>query len=141
MFALGLLSWMYGRTVETSENFIREKFARKPDVAEANVLALRAGWNGETTEAFATLRGGPGQAGAGEYRQISGNTALSYGLVAAGQLAGVQVVLGSYPITPASDILHELSRHKNFDVLTFQAETRSPGSARLSARPTAERSG
>lgn len=129
MFALGLLSWMYGRTVDTSETFIREKFARRPDVAEANVLALRAGWNyGETTEAFATTyEVARAKLAPGEYRQISGNTALSYGIVAAGQLAGVQVVLGSYPITPASDILHELSRHKNFDVLTFQAEDEIAG--------------
>ncbi|MDT5083186.1 MAG: 2-oxoglutarate/2-oxoacid ferredoxin oxidoreductase subunit alpha, partial [Mycobacterium sp.] len=124
MFALGLLSWMYGRPIETSERFIREKFGRKPDVAEANVLALKAGWNyGETTEAFATTYEiSPAKLPAGEYRQISGNTALAYGLVAAGQLADLQVVLGSYPITPASDILHELSKHKNFNVLTFQAE-------------------
>lgn len=129
MFALGLLSWMYGRTVETSETFIREKFARKPDIAEANVLALRAGWNyGETTEAFATTyQVDRAQLAPGEYRQISGNTALAYGIVAAGQLAGVQVVLGTYPITPASDILHELSKHKNFDVLTFQAEDEIAG--------------
>ena len=129
MFALGLLSWMYSRPIEASETFIREKFARKPDIAEINVLALRAGWNyGETTEAFATVyevaRAKPP---AGEYRQISGNTALSYGLIAAGQLAGVQVVLGSYPITPASDILHELSKHKNFNVMTFQAEDEIAG--------------
>jgi len=124
MFALGLLSWMYGRPIETSERFIREKFGRKPDVAEANVLALKAGWNyGETTEAFATTyQISPAKLPTGEYRQISGNTALAYGLVAAGQLADLQVVLGSYPITPASDILHELSKHKNFNVLTFQAE-------------------
>src|ERR1700759_3202035 len=124
MFALGLLSWMYGRPIETSEKFIREKFARKPDIAEANVLALKAGWNyGETTEALAsTYEVSPAKLPAGEYRQISGNTALAYGLVAAGQLADIQVVLGSYPITPASDILHELSKHKNFNVITFQAE-------------------
>ena len=124
MFALGLLSWMYGRPIETSEQFIREKFGRKPDVAEANVLALKAGWNyGETTEAFAvTYEVSPAKLPAGEYRQISGNTALAYGIVAAGQLADIQVVLGSYPITPASDILHELSKHKNFNVITFQAE-------------------
>src|SRR6202012_5832304 len=124
MFALGLLSWMYGRPIETSERFIREKFARKPDVAEANVLALKAGWNyGETTEAFAvTYEVSPAKLPAGEYRQISGNTALSYGIVAAGQLADIQVLLGSYPVTPASDILHELSKHKNFNVSTFQAE-------------------
>lgn len=124
MFALGLLSWMYGRPIQTSENFIREKFVRKPDVAEANVLALKAGWNyGETTEAFGTTyEVSRATLPPGEYRQISGNTALAYGIVAAGQLANIPVVLGSYPITPASDILHELSRHKNFNVITFQAE-------------------
>ena len=124
MFALGLLSWMYGRPISASENFIREKFLRKPDIAEANVLALKAGWNyGETTEAFGTTyEVSKAALPAGEYRQISGNTALAYGIVAAGQLADIPVVLGSYPITPASDILHELSKHKNFDVITFQAE-------------------
>ncbi|MGV0992098.1 MAG: 2-oxoacid:acceptor oxidoreductase subunit alpha [Mycobacterium sp.] len=129
MFALGLLSWMYGRPIQHSETFIREKFARKPDVAEINVLALRAGWNyGETTEAFATVyEVAPAKLPAGEYRQISGNTALSYGVIAAGQLAGVQVLLGSYPITPASDILHELSKYKNFNVMTFQAEDEIAG--------------
>ena len=90
MFALGLLSWMYGRELEHSEAFIREKFARKPDIAEANVLALKAGWNyGETTEAFAsTYEVSPAKLKSGEYRQISGNTALAYGLITAGQLAG-----------------------------------------------------
>ncbi|MFV8050752.1 2-oxoacid:acceptor oxidoreductase subunit alpha [Mycobacterium sp. 48b] len=129
MFALGLLSWMYGRELEHSEAFIREKFARKPDVAEANVLALKAGWNyGETTEAFATTyEVSPAKLKSGEYRQISGNTALAYGIVAAGHLAQIQVVLGTYPITPASDILHELSKHKNFNVLTFQAEDEIAG--------------
>ena len=129
MFALGLLSWMYSRPIEASEAFIREKFARKPDIAEINVLALRAGWNyGETTEAFATVyEVARATLPPGEYRQISGNTALSYGIIAAGQLAGVQVVLGSYPITPASDILHELSKHKNFNVMTFQAEDEIAG--------------
>ena len=129
MFALGLLSWMYGRELEHSEAFIREKFARKPEIAEANVLALKAGWNyGETTEAFAsTYEVAPAKLKSGEYRQISGNTALAYGLVTAGQLADIQVVLGTYPITPASDILHELSKHKNFNVLTFQAEDEIAG--------------
>ncbi|CAN5152684.1 2-oxoacid:acceptor oxidoreductase subunit alpha [soil metagenome] len=129
MFALGLLSWMYGRPIETSETFIREKFGRKPDIAEANVLALKAGWYyGETTEAFATtFEVAPAKLKSGEYRQISGNTALAYGLVAAGHLADLQVMLGSYPITPASDILHELSKHKNFNVLTFQAEDEIAG--------------
>ncbi|MEO8814144.1 MAG: 2-oxoacid:acceptor oxidoreductase subunit alpha [Mycobacterium sp.] len=129
MFALGLLSWMYGRPIEASEKFIREKFARKSDVAEANVLALKAGWNyGETTEAFGTTYEiSPAKLPAGEYRQISGNTALAYGLIVAGQLADTQVLLGTYPITPASDILHELSKHKNFNVLTFQAEDEIAG--------------
>jgi 2-oxoglutarate/2-oxoacid ferredoxin oxidoreductase subunit alpha len=129
MFALGLLSWMYGRPIEASETFIREKFGRKPEIAEANVLALRAGWNyGETTEAFGTTyEVAPAQLAPGEYRQISGNTALAYGIVVAGQLADTQVVLGSYPITPASDILHELSKHKNFKVITFQAEDEIAG--------------
>lgn len=129
MFALGLLSWMYGRELEASEAFIREKFARKPEIAEANVLALKAGWNyGETTEAFATTyEVSPAKLPAGEYRQISGNTALAYGIVAAGHLSDLQVVLGTYPITPASDILHELSKHKNFNVLTFQAEDEIAG--------------
>jgi 2-oxoglutarate/2-oxoacid ferredoxin oxidoreductase subunit alpha len=129
MFALGLLCWMYGREVEPQETFIREKFVRKPDVAEANVLALRAGWNyGETTEAFGTTyEVAPAKLPAGEYRQISGNTALAYGIIVAGQLAGTRVVLGSYPITPASDILHELSKHKNFNVITFQAEDEIAG--------------
>ncbi|WP_414687903.1 2-oxoacid:acceptor oxidoreductase subunit alpha [Mycobacterium sp.] len=129
MFALGLLSWMYGRELEHSEAFIREKFGRKPDVAQANVLALRAGWNyGETTEAFGTTyEVPPAKLQPGEYRQISGNTALAYGIITAGQLAGIRVVLGSYPITPASDILHELSKHKNFNVITLQAEDEIAG--------------
>jgi 2-oxoglutarate ferredoxin oxidoreductase subunit alpha len=129
MFALGLLCWMYGREVQPQEAFIREKFARKPDIAEANVLALRAGWNyGETTEAFGTTyEVSPAKLPPGEYRQISGNTALAYGIVTAGQLAGIPVLLGSYPITPASDILHELSKHKNFNVITFQAEDEIAG--------------
>lgn len=95
----------------------------------ANVLALKAGWNyGETTEAFGTTyEVAPAKLKSGEYRQISGNTALAYGIVAAGQLADLQVVLGTYPITPASDILHELSKHKNFNVLTFQAEDEIAG--------------
>jgi 2-oxoglutarate ferredoxin oxidoreductase subunit alpha len=129
MFALGLLCWMYGRPIAANETFIKEKFARKPQIAEANVLALRAGWNyGETTEAFATTyEVARAKLAPGVYRQISGNAALAYGIVAAGLLADVQVVLGSYPITPASDILHELSKHKNFNVMTFQAEDEIAG--------------
>ncbi|MFJ2820374.1 2-oxoacid:acceptor oxidoreductase subunit alpha [Streptomyces toxytricini] len=131
MFALGLLSWMYHRPTEGTEDFLRRKFAKKPDIAEANVAAFRAGWNfGETTEDFAVsyevapaTRAFP----TGTYRNISGNLALSYGLIAAGRQAGLPLYLGSYPITPASDILHELSRHKNFGVRTFQAEDEIAG--------------
>ncbi|MBC8092432.1 MAG: 2-oxoacid:acceptor oxidoreductase subunit alpha [Pseudonocardia sp.] len=129
MFALGLLSWMYHRPHEGTERFLREKFARRPDLAEANILAFKAGHAyGETTEAFAvTYEVKPAPLPTGTYRQITGNTALSYGLVAAGQLTGLPVFLGSYPITPASDILHELSKHKGFDVTTFQAEDEISG--------------
>ncbi|HEY4021039.1 MAG TPA: 2-oxoacid:acceptor oxidoreductase subunit alpha [Pseudonocardiaceae bacterium] len=129
MFALGLLSWMYHRPTEGTERFLREKFAKKPDIAEANVLAFRAGWNyGETTEAFAvTYEVAPAKLATGTYRQITGNTALAYGIVAAGQQAKLPVLLGTYPITPASDILHELSKHKNFGVTTFQAEDEIAG--------------
>ncbi|WP_067571807.1 2-oxoacid:acceptor oxidoreductase subunit alpha [Nocardia acidivorans] len=129
MFALGLLSWMYGRPLGGTEEFMREKFAATPDVAEANILAFRAGWNyGETTESFATTyEVAPATLPAGTYRQITGNTALAYGIVTAGQLAGLPVFLGTYPITPASDILHELSKHKNFGVTTFQAEDEIAG--------------
>ncbi|MCZ4103798.1 2-oxoacid:acceptor oxidoreductase subunit alpha, partial [Streptomyces sp. H39-C1] len=126
MFALGLLSWMYHRPTEGTEKFLRKKFATKPDIAEANVAAFRAGWNfGETTEDFAvSYEIAPASAAfpAGTYRNISGNLALSYGLVAASKQADLPLYLGSYPITPASDILHELSKHKNFGVRTFQAE-------------------
>ncbi|MFC3490933.1 2-oxoacid:acceptor oxidoreductase subunit alpha [Glycomyces rhizosphaerae] len=124
MFALGLLSWMYGRPTAGVEQALRAKFAKKPTVAEANVLAFRAGWNyGETTELFATTyRVPPAALPAGEYRQVSGNAALALGILAAGWVAKMKVVLGTYPITPASDILHELARHKNFDLLTIQAE-------------------
>ncbi|MBN3930844.1 2-oxoacid:acceptor oxidoreductase subunit alpha [Streptomyces verrucosisporus] len=131
MFALGLLSWMYHRPTEGTESFLRRKFAKKPQVAEANVAAFRAGWNfGETTEDFAvSYEVAPASAAfpPGTYRNISGNLALSYGLIAASQQADLPLYLGSYPITPASDILHELSRHKNFGVRTFQAEDEIAG--------------
>lgn len=129
MFALGLLSWMYHRPTEGTERFLREKFAKKPDIAEANVLAFRAGWNyGETTESFAvTYEVAPAKLPGGTYRQITGNTALAYGIVAAGQRSRLPVFLGTYPITPASDVLHELAKHKNFGVTTFQAEDEIAG--------------
>ncbi|MGA5562682.1 2-oxoacid:acceptor oxidoreductase subunit alpha [Streptomyces platensis] len=131
MFALGLLSWMYHRPTEGTEKFLRAKFAKKPDIAEANVTAFRAGWNfGETTEDFAVsyeVAPATKDFPTGTYRNISGNLALSYGLVAAGRQADLPLYLGSYPITPASDILHELSKHKNFGVRTFQAEDEIAG--------------
>ncbi|KAA5838326.1 2-oxoacid:acceptor oxidoreductase subunit alpha [Saccharopolyspora hirsuta] len=129
MFALGLLSWMYHRPTEGTERFLREKFAKKPQIAEANVLAFRAGWNyGETTESFAvTYEVAPAKLPEGTYRQITGNTALAYGIVAAGQRSELPVFLGTYPITPASDVLHELAKHKNFGVTTFQAEDEIAG--------------
>jgi 2-oxoglutarate ferredoxin oxidoreductase subunit alpha len=129
MFALGLLSWMYHRPYESTERFLREKFARRPEIAEANILAFRAGHAyGETTEAFAvTYEVKPAPMPAGTYRQITGNTALAYGIIAAGATTGLPVFLGSYPITPASDILHELSKHKGFGVTTFQAEDEISG--------------
>ncbi|MFI6098863.1 2-oxoacid:acceptor oxidoreductase subunit alpha [Lentzea sp. NPDC051213] len=129
MFALGLLSWMYHRPTEGTERFLREKFAKKPDIAEANVLAFRAGfYYGETTEAFAvTYEVAPAKLNVGTYRQITGNTATAYGIVAAAERSELPVVLGTYPITPASDILHELSKHKNFGITTVQAEDEIAG--------------
>ncbi len=128
MFALGLLSFMYSRPPLTTERFLREKFAAKPDVAQANLLAFRAGWNyGETTESIASYEVSPAKLPPGTYRQVTGNTALAYGIVAAGERAGIRVFLGSYPITPASDILHELAKHKHLGVTTFQAEDEIAG--------------
>ncbi|WP_326598534.1 2-oxoacid:acceptor oxidoreductase subunit alpha [Streptomyces sp. NBC_01803] len=131
MFALGLLSWMYHRPTEGTEAFLRAKFGKRPEIAEANITAFRAGWNfGETTEDFAvSYEVAPAASAfpAGTYRNISGNLALAYGLIAAARRADLPLFLGSYPITPASDILHELSRHKNFGVRTFQAEDEIAG--------------
>ncbi len=124
MFALGLLSWMYHRPTEATENFLKAKFGKKPEILAANLLAYKTGWNyGETTEDFAvSYEIAPAKMPAGTYRNISGNVALAYGLIAASQQSGLKLFLGSYPITPASDILHELSKHKKFGVITFQAE-------------------
>ena len=129
MFALGLLSWMYHRGTADTEAFLRAKFAKKPELAEANILAFHAGWNyGETTESFAvTYEVAPAALAEGTYRQITGNLALAYGVVAAGQQAKLPVFLGTYPITPASDVLHELSKHKGFGVTSFQAEDEIAG--------------
>ncbi len=136
MFALGLLSWLYGRPAEGTLSFLEAKFGKKPEIYKANVTAFQAGWNyGETTEDFAVrYEVKPAPIAPGHYRNITGNLALAYGLIAAGQLAKLPLFLGSYPITPASDILHELSKHKKFGVRTFQAEDEiSAASAALGA--------
>lgn len=124
MFVLGFLYWMYDRKMDNTIQFLNDKFAKKPDVLECNINALKAGYNyGDTTETF-TSRYSVAKAKVepGVYRSITGNTALAIGLVTVAQKADMQLFLGSYPITPASDILHELSRYKNFNVVTFQAE-------------------
>jgi 2-oxoglutarate/2-oxoacid ferredoxin oxidoreductase subunit alpha len=129
MFALGLLSWLYNRPVEGTVKFLESKFASKPEIKRANVAAFQAGWNfGETTEAFSVqYEIKPAPLRPGTYRNITGNTALAYGLVAASRRSGLPLFLGSYPITPASDILHELSKLKRFGVRTFQAEDEIAG--------------
>ncbi|MDA8048331.1 MAG: 2-oxoacid:acceptor oxidoreductase subunit alpha, partial [Actinomycetota bacterium] len=128
-FALGLISWLYGRPEEPTLIWIQQRFGKTPMVAEANTLAFKAGWNfGETAELFpTTYEVKPAALDPGVYTNISGNTALAWGLIAAGQLAKLPLFLGSYPITPASDILHELSKHKNFGVRTVQAEDEIAG--------------
>jgi 2-oxoglutarate ferredoxin oxidoreductase subunit alpha len=123
-FAMGLVFWLYDRPLDPTLKFIEDKFGKRPEVAQANVAALKAGYNyGETVEAISTqYHVEPARLPAGTYRNITGNLALALGLITAAQQSGKRLFLGAYPITPASDILHELSRHKNFDVLTFQAE-------------------
>jgi 2-oxoglutarate ferredoxin oxidoreductase subunit alpha len=129
MFALGLLSWMYGRPTESTIAFLERRFAKAPDIRDANVTAFNAGWYfGETTEAFVVqYEIKPAPMSAGTYRNITGNLALAYGLIAGSTRSGLPLFLGSYPITPASDILHELSKHKRFGVTTFQAEDEIAG--------------
>src|SRR6266536_226472 len=124
MFALGLMSWLYSRPIEGTAGFLTRKFAARPVLARANVAAFKAGYHfGETTEAFSvSYLIKPAKLPPGTYRRISGNLALSYGLLAASRLSGLPLFLGAYPITPASDILHEMSKHKNFGARTFQAE-------------------
>ena len=124
MFALGLLSWMYGRPIDVTLTWLHTKFGDKPQVYDANVAAFKAGYNfGETTELFGTSYVvKPAPANPGTYRNISGATALAWGLVAAAERSGLRLFYASYPITPASELLHELSRLKNFNVITLQAE-------------------
>jgi 2-oxoglutarate ferredoxin oxidoreductase subunit alpha len=129
MFALGMLSWLYSRPAEGTMKFLESKFAARPEIRKANIAAFQAGWNfGETTEAFSVqYEVKPSAQAPGIYRNITGNTALSYGLVAASRRSGLPLFLGAYPITPASDILHELSKLKQFGVRTFQAEDEISG--------------
>lgn len=124
MFVLGFLYWMYNRKPDNTITFLKEKFAKSPDILESNIRVLQAGLNyGDTTETFTTRYSvKKAKMSPGDYRSIMGNQALALGLIAAAQKSGLQLFLGSYPITPASDILHELSKHKNFGVKTFQAE-------------------
>ncbi len=129
MFALGLLSWLYGRPTDSTVAFLEKRFARVADIRDANIAAFKAGWNfGETTETFVVrYEVKPAPMSAGTYRNITGNLALSYGLLAGSVQSDLPIFLGSYPITPASDILHELSKHKSFGVTTFQAEDEIAG--------------
>lgn len=129
MFVLGFLYWMYNREMENTIQFLTDKFGKKPEILDSNVKALRAGYNfGDTTETFTTrYKVEKAKMVSGEYRSIMGNQATAYGLIAASQKSGLPLFLGTYPITPASDILHELSRHKNFGIKTFQAEDEIAG--------------
>jgi 2-oxoglutarate/2-oxoacid ferredoxin oxidoreductase subunit alpha len=129
MFSLGMLSWLYNRPADGTLRFLESKFANKPEIMKANIAAFQAGWNyGETTEEFSVqYEIKPAALPPGVYRNINGNTALANGLVAASRLTGLPIFLGAYPITPASDVLHELSKHKRFGVRTFQAEDEISG--------------
>ena len=120
---------MYGRPTETTIAFLEKRFAKVADIRDANIAAFKAGWNfGETTETFVVqYEVKPAPMPTGTYRNITGNLALSYGLIAGGVQSGLPILLGSYPITPASDILHELSKHKSFGVTTLQAEDEIAG--------------
>jgi len=124
MFVLGLLFWMFDEPMEYTIAFIKEKFVKKPDIAEANIKTLKAGWNfGDHTEIFTTrFKVSSAHLPQGVYRNITGNHATAIGLVAAAEMSGLPLFLGSYPITPASDVLHELSKYKTSNVKTFQAE-------------------
>ncbi len=128
-FALGLISWMYSRPLGTTLEWIESKFKAKPALVQVNSLAFKAGVNfGETAELFGSPHSvKPAKLPKGKYTSVTGNTALAWGLVAASKLANTPMLLGSYPITPASDILHELSKHKNFGIATIQAEDEIAG--------------
>ena len=129
MFVLGFLYWLYNRDMASTFSFLHDKFAKKPEILESNIKALQSGYNyGDTIEAFASrYQVAKAKLPPGHYRSITGNTALAFGLIAASQKSGLPIFLGTYPITPASDILHELARHKNFGIRTFQAEDEIAG--------------
>lgn len=129
MFVLGFLYWLYNRDMEVTISFLKEKFGKKQEILDSNIKALQAGYNyGDTVEAFTSrYKVEKAKLPAGKYRSITGNTALAYGLIAASDRSGLPMFLGTYPITPASDILHELSRFKNFGIRTFQAEDEIAG--------------
>ncbi|HRO84431.1 MAG TPA: 2-oxoacid:acceptor oxidoreductase subunit alpha [Niabella sp.] len=129
MFVLGFLYWMYNRSMDSTINFLTEKFGKKPDILNSNIAALKAGYNyGDTTETFTTTyKVEKAKMEEGNYRSIMGNEAVALGLVAASVKSNLPLFLGSYPITPATDILHELSKYKNFNVRTFQAEDEIAG--------------
>lgn len=129
MFVLGFLYWLYSRDMTSTFSFLHDKFGKRPEILESNIKVLQAGYNyGDTVEAFTTrYKVEKAKLTPGNYRSITGNTALSYGLIAASQMSSLPLFLGTYPITPASDILHELSRHKNFGIRTFQAEDEIAG--------------
>jgi 2-oxoglutarate ferredoxin oxidoreductase subunit alpha len=131
MFVLGFLYWMYNRDMDSTLGFLQEKFGKKDEILNSNIKALQAGYNyGDTTETFTTrYKVEKARMEPGNYRSIMGNQALSYGLIAASQKSGLPLFLGSYPITPASDILHDLSKYKTFGVRTFQAEDEIAGIA------------
>ena len=128
-FALGMMYWMYNRPLEPTIEWIKKKFSAKPDIMESNIRVLKAGWNyGETTEIFKVrYEVGPAKLTPGKYRNITGNQATAWGFIAAAKRAHLDLFLGSYPITPASDILHELSMYKSYGVKTFQAEDEIAG--------------
>lgn len=129
MFVLGFLYWLYNRDLTSTFSFLHDKFGKRPEILDSNIKALQAGYNyGDTVEAFTTrYQVAKAKLEPGHYRSITGNTALAYGLIAAAQKSGLPMFLGTYPITPASDILHELARYKNFGIRTFQAEDEIAG--------------
>lgn len=131
MFVLGFLYWMYNRDMAYTTGFLNDKFGKKPEILESNLKAMQAGYNyGDTTETFTTTYTvEKAKMEPGTYRSVMGNEAVAYGLIAASQKSGLPLFLGSYPITPATDILHDLSKYKHFGVRTFQAEDEIAGIA------------